>query len=187
MPESAIPIKRKQNVLRYNSQMKPLAEQVFLGEIMLQSKIALHASKRLPTNHDHFDWVEVWCTIQSILVAAGNVSKILWPQKKFTKRGERLRRILNIAENNLLSDRKFRNHFEHYDERIEAWFEENRSEVYRDLSINPTKPIFGNTNNQHRTYNTMTQILTFRGESIDLSEVLKALEEIRIKCSYFTL
>jgi hypothetical protein len=169
--------------------MKALAEMVFIGEIVLQSKIAQRAAARLPPLHDHGDGIEVWCSIQSILVAAGNVSKILWPQKnKYAARGERLRKLLNVDESNLLSDRKFRNHFEHYDDRIEVWFEENSSAIYMDMVIDPFEPIWGpNPSNQHRAYNPLTQTLTFRGESFDLTAVLNALEEIRLKCRQFAL
>jgi hypothetical protein len=174
--------------MKDNRQMKPLAEMVFIGEIVLQSKIAKRAAERLLATRDNFDHVEVWCSIQSILVAAGNVSKILWPQKEYAARGEQLRKLLNIDEGNLLSDRKFRNHFEHYDERIEDWFEKNPSAVYMDLTIDPFKPIWGrNFANRHRVYDPLTQTLTFRGESVDLAAVLKAIEEIRLKCSQFAL
>lgn len=169
--------------------MKPLAEMVFISEIVMQSKIAKLAAKRLPATHDHFDHIEVWCSIQSILMAAANVSKILWPQdKKYAARGALLRSQLNVAENNLLSDRKFRNHFEHYDERIEKWFKKNPSMVYMDLTIDPFKPIWGpNLANKHRAYNPLTKTLAFRGESFDLAAVLNELEEIRIKCRPFAL
>jgi hypothetical protein len=169
-------------------QMKPLAEMVFIGEIVLQSKIAQLAAKRLPGPNDHFDHIEVWCSIQSILMAAGNLSKILWPRKKFAARGEYLRKLLNVDKSNLLSDRKFRNHFEHYDERIEDWFAENRSAVYIDLAFVPIKPIFGKFPvTRHRAYNPLTKTLMFRGESFDLAAVLNELEEIRIKCKPFVL
>ena len=102
---------------------KALSEMVFISEIVLQSKIAELAAKRLSAIKDNFDQIEVWSSIQSILVAAGNVSKILWPQeKKYAVRGKRLRELLKVDDNNILSDRSLRNHFEHYDDRIEKWF-----------------------------------------------------------------
>ncbi|MFN8255735.1 MAG: hypothetical protein U0W24_08610 [Bacteroidales bacterium] len=170
--------------------LNSLEETVFIGEIVLQSKIAQRANERLLATRENFDSIEVWCSIQSILVAAGNVSKILWPQKKIAVRGEALRKVLNIEDdhNYLLSDRKFRNHFEHYDERIDNWFAEDRSAVYTDLVMNPFPSIFGSSfNNYHRAYNSVTQTLTFRGEKIDLAAVLKELDEIRLKCSPFVL
>ncbi|MBN1363250.1 MAG: hypothetical protein JW976_00445 [Syntrophaceae bacterium] len=171
-----------------NRSQKALAEMVFIGEIVLQSKIAELAAKRLSAAHDNLDNIEVWSSIQSILVAAGNVSKILWPSKEYAERGERLRELLNVDDNNILSDRSLRNHFEHYDERIEKWFKGESSAVYSDLAIDPLKSIWGNVpTNHHRAYDPLTQTLTFRGESFDLAAVLKELKEIRVKCSDFAL
>lgn len=168
--------------------MKALTETVFIGEIVLQSKIAELAAKHLSAIKDNFDQVEVWSSIQSILVAAGNVSKILWPYKEYAERGERLRKLLKVTEDNLLSDRKFRNHFEHYDDRIEKWFKGKSSAVYSDLAIDPLKSMRRNfPTNHHRAYDPLTQTLTFRGESFDLAAVLKELKEIRIKCRHFVL
>ena len=169
--------------------MKALAETVFIGEIVLQSKIAELAAKRLSAIKDNFDQIEVWSSIQSILVAAGNVSKILWPQeKKYAARGKRLRELLKVDDNNILSDRSLRNHFEHYDDRIEKWFKGKTSAVYSDLAIDPLKSMRRNfPTNHHRAYDPLTQTLTFRGESFDLAAVLKELKEIRIKCRHFVL
>jgi hypothetical protein len=57
--------------------MKKFKDSIFFGEILLQSKIALRANERLEATNDSFDNLEVWCSIQSILVSAANVSKIL--------------------------------------------------------------------------------------------------------------
>jgi hypothetical protein len=169
--------------------MKALEEMVFIGEIALQIKIAQLAAERLLYNPDNFDHIEIWCSIQSILVSAGNVKKILWPPyKKFASRGEHLRSLLNIDKNNLLSNREFRNHFEHYDERISDWFSENRSSVYTDTALDPFRSMWeGTPSTSHRAYNYLTQTLTFRGEAIDLSAVMNELEQILLKCSSFVL
>ena len=169
--------------------MKELQEMVFMGDIVLQSKIAQRAAERLQASNDKFDNIEVWCSIQSILIAAGNVSKILWPpRKKYKSRGEKLRKLLNIDESNILADRDLRNHFEHYDERIEVWFKNTPSAVYRDLVMNPSQSNFGfKSTNNHRAYNSANNTLIFRGESLELGAVLTALEEIRFSCRHFVL
>lgn len=168
--------------------LKDLAKMVFIGEIVMQAEIAKRAAERLRANADHLDPIDVWEAVQSILMAAGNVSKILWPFPSYAARGEALRTLLNVNDNNPLSDRKFRNHFEHYDERIENWFKENRSAVYMDPSIDPFKSIWGdNPVNRHRAYNPLTKTLTFRGESVDLAALLNALEEIRYNCRQLML
>lgn len=169
-----------------HKKLKPLAEQVLVGEIVTQSKFAESAACRLAESSDP---IEVWGSIQSILGAAGNVSKILWPvRKQHKERGKQLRDLIGVDDDNLLSDRTFRNHFEHYDERVEEWFDGNDSAVYSDWRIDAfeggllTLPrLF------HRSYNPVSQVLSFRGESIDLAAVLAELAIIREKCRHLAL
>lgn len=165
-------------------------EFVFIGEIVLQIKIAQRAADRLTTVGGPYDPIEVLSLIQLILMAAANVSKILWPPyKKYKARGEYLRKLLVVNEGNILSDRTLRNHFEHYDERIDEWFANCPSKVYMDLEIGPIKSPFGNEPrlfiNKHRWYDPSTKILLFRGEPINLAEVLNELEKIKSQCSKF--
>jgi len=165
---------------------KPLAEMAFICEMVTQAKIAERAADQLAKTSDP---IAVWGSIQSILVAAANVSKILWPAKKsYLSRGTHLRELLGVDDSNMLSKRTFRNHFEHYDERIEEWFDKSNSAVYMDSEINPFEPTpWSLPRVVHRSYNPSSQMLSFRNESIDLAAVLAALAEIRKKCRPFAL
>ena len=154
---------------------------VFLGEIEHQTRIAGWAAERLTDDENQFDPMEIWSAIQLVLTAAGNVSKILWPPRKSSApRGAMLRELLDIDDDNPLFDRNIRNHFEHYDERIEDWFATKKSAVYVDQSIGPPTAIRASyPENVHRSYDPSTQTLAFRGEEMDLSSILIALNEIR--------
>ncbi|WP_104384143.1 hypothetical protein [Sphingobacterium sp. HMA12] len=168
--------------------MNGLQEMILRSEIVLQSQIAKRAAERLCATYANFDNVETWCSIQSILVAAGNVSKILWPNHKYKTRGEHLRRLLKVKEDNLLSNRKFRNHFEHYDERVEEWFENSSQGVYIDLAMNPSfrNHVFNEPSlNTHRGYNSINNSVVFRGETLYLDEVLAALDSILNNCKSY--
>jgi hypothetical protein len=156
---------------------------VLIDQIVLQSKIARRAAQRLEAPDN--DRVETWSSIQSILVATANVSKILWPTTKYKTRGERLRQELGVENSSILSSRKFRNYFEHYDEQVDDWFKNQSSAVYIDLAMNPSMSGVGARG--HRGYNSFNNTLIFRDESLDLGEVLKALEEILSKCQPYTL
>lgn len=163
---------------------------ILVGEIVLQTKIAFRASERLQVTHEHFDHVETWCSIQSILVATGNVSKILWPSKKFKVRGIRLRKLLNVDDTNPLSDRKFRNHFEHYDERVDEWCSNTYRGVYDDLSMNPhlNFGVLGQVPHfTHRGYNSFNNTVVFRDEVLDLNQLLYSLKAIYDNCKPYTL
>lgn len=169
--------------------MKTLTESVFIGEIAMQANIALRAAERLLPMIDGSDQVEAWCSIQSILIAAGNVSKILWPSRDSSKeRGEILRHLLNADDFEMLSSRKFRNHFEHYDERIEDWFSKNNPSVYMDSRVDPFGSVWGdNFPECHRAYNPLKRLLFFRGESVNIEKLLEELEKVRDKCRDFVL
>ena len=169
-------------------QRQAFAKHVFLGEIEYQSQFAARAADRLRTCADNFDPIEIWSAVQSILIAAGNVSKILWPPRsRSAPRGAMLRALLDIDENNAISDRNFRNHFEHYDERIEDWFSSTHSAVYVDQIIgSPPGLLRDFPQNAHRGYDPSTQTLSFRGESMNLASILGALDEIRQKCRLIT-
>src|SRR5688572_23410288 len=99
--------------------MTLLEEGVFLSEIVLQIRIAQRAADRLKATQNNFDQIETWSSIQSFLIASGNVSKIIWPRLKHKERGETLRKLLKVNEDNILRNRKFRNYFEHYDDEIQ--------------------------------------------------------------------
>lgn len=167
--------------------MHGLLEMAFISEIVLQTKIAIKASERLQVANKNLDNIEVWGAIQSILVATRNVSKILWPSAKTDKpRGEMLREILKVEENNLLSERKFRNHFEHYDSRLEDFFKKqsNGSINYIDLAMNPSLSGHG-LGNTHRGYNAFNNTLLYRGDLLDLNELMKALDDIHEACKRY--
>ena len=162
---------------------------ILLGEVAFQTELAANAAERLPACADEpFDSVEVWSAIQSILAAAANVSKLLWPSPERAARGKALRALLGVDEPNPLSDRKFRNHFEHYDERIEDWMSKCHTTVYSDQKIGPVAfdssslPQF-----VHRHYDPCTKELIFRGETTSIAETLEELKSIRRKCASFVL
>lgn len=165
--------------------LTPLVEMALVGEIALQAKLAEMAGENLSNASTSFEY---WGAIQSILSASANVSKILWPRKKRKVRGEYLRKLLNIDEEHLLSDRSIRNSFEHYDERIEDWFEEHDAGVYRDLALEAHVPsLLMPPKFSHRSYDQYTHDLKFRDEKINLQELLSELTKLKEKCRSFAL
>jgi len=169
-----------------NEKLKPLAEQVLLGEVVHQSKIAERAWDQL---NGAPDVIGTWAAIQAFLVAAANISKVLWPsRKKHRARGERLRALLDVDANTLDAARAFRNHLEHYDERVDLWFEDGASAAYVDLAIDSRSlsPL-GLRPEGHRRYDPQRKELHFRDETIDVGSVLDTVLEIREKCRPFAL
>ncbi len=160
--------------------MNGLLQMTLMDEIVLQSQIAIRAFERLNTAENQFDEIEIWGSIQSILVASANVSKILWPTKKYRERGKLLKDYLQIDENHPLASRVFRNHFEHFDERVEERFNISPTGVYIDRQMNPLLNNFFDNREPlcQRGYNTFNQTLIFDGEILDVKALIKALKNL---------
>ena len=122
-----------------------------------------------------------WYSVQSFLVATANISRIVWPQdKRHSARGQRLRRLLAIDDDSPLRNRRFRNHFEHYDERIQEWFESARPPGFADRCIGGNDSFGGGLNKPHymRNFNPQTQSLYFRGDEYELLPVIEAVHSL---------
>lgn len=126
-----------------------------------------------------------WYALQTFLVAAANVHKILWGsdrgkaetvKARVTDRRQ-LRASLCVTEDSVLRlSPKFRNHFEHLDERIEEWATESVNRIHVNKVIGPPNIIIGfNPRDIFRQYDPSTHIMTFRGEMCDIPSVAKAI------------
>lgn len=160
--------------------MNVLLQMTLMDEIVLQSQIAIRAFERINAAENQFDEIEIWGSIQSILVASANVSKILWPTKKYRERGKLLREYLQIDENHPLASRVFRNHFEHFDERVEERFNISPTGVYIDRQMNPLLNNFFDNREPlcQRGYNSFNQTLIFDGEVLNIKEVINSLTNL---------
>lgn len=91
---------------------------LYLWEIAEQCRYATIAWKDIETN----DPDTLWYSIQGLLVAVANVSKLLWPDKRGNaQRGKELRKRLSIGENHPFKSRDMGNAFEHSDQRLDSW------------------------------------------------------------------
>src|SRR3989442_13158213 len=92
----------------------------FLIEIEKQCKFGIMASYDLENALKSHNMDRLWYSVQGILLAAGNISKLLWPSNtQSADRGNELRTLLSVSDGSPLTPRTFRNHFEHFDERLE--------------------------------------------------------------------
>lgn len=63
---------------------------------------------------------EIWMAMEGLLSVWARASLLLFPSRKASEaRGSHLRGILGIPNDHLLSDRTLRNHWMHYDERLD--------------------------------------------------------------------
>ncbi|MDY8137457.1 hypothetical protein [Aquimarina sp. 2201CG5-10] len=161
--------------------MKLIQESAFISEIIFQADLVSYANDRLKKSVDAFENIGVWSAIQSILISSSNISKILWPKRKYEERGQELRDLMKIDSECVLKSRKFRNKFEHYDDFISDFFEDKVIHSYCDFVMNPSLQSFG-IESCHRGYNSYNNTLLIQGEILDLNSIIDTVKEIRLKC-----
>jgi hypothetical protein len=107
---------------------------VFQRQVYLQLQalmVAVHDFNGAMTTGDTR---HAWIAIQNILTAAANVSKALWGSKgKRAVERVPLRASLQIEDTSPLRDVVMRNHFEHYDERLDTWWDESNAHNHFDM------------------------------------------------------
>jgi hypothetical protein len=91
---------------------------LYLSEIEEQCRFATIAWKEIETGNPDTQWY----SIQALLVAVANVSRLLWPDKRGNaERGRELRKRLSIGDNHPFKSTDMRNAFEHSDQRLDSW------------------------------------------------------------------
>lgn len=117
-------------------------------------------------------------SIQNFLTTLGIISSMLWP-KQHKERGCELRKKLNVREDSPLRNRTFRNHFIHFNERLESWAKASEIRGFSDWNIGswdgvslPSEII------RVRTFDSKTWMLTFRDEEFNLLPAVKAIDEL---------
>ena len=125
-----------------------------------------------------------WYSVQAFLVAAGNISKLLWPtywkgEDLLPERGAELKVSLEVEEDSPLEPRTFRNHFEHFDLWLEQWALSMEPRLWVDSHIGPPGRIPGIEPGDYlRHFDPRNFSITFRGDSHDLPPIVEAIEQL---------
>lgn len=153
---------------------------IFQEEVKRQCQFTLMAADDLRKSLANRDLDRLWYSLQALLVAAGNVSKLLWPVKPLIPdRGEQLRVSLQVIDDSPLEPRDFRNHFEHFDERLESWATSSQRHNFVDSNIGPPSSIQGiDVSDFLRNFDPETYSLHFRGDVYYLKPVIQAISSI---------
>jgi hypothetical protein len=169
---------------------------LFQREVANQTRFALTAAEEIerrvaeiqtsdPTAGGYGERIEdIFGLLQSFLGAAANVSKLLWGvSAEATERREELRESLGVPEDSPLESRYLRDQFEHFDERLEEWArdaEKNNLNVV-DMNLGPAESMVRGAHPSAllRNFDPEANVVTFRGETFELTPLIRALQEIR--------
>ena len=120
--------------------------------------------------------------------SAAGVSRMLWPpgprrngdKKRSKERGKALRDTLGVDDTHLLKTRTLRDHFEHFDERLDDWAENSVGRQMVTDNIGPIR-IFCHFDPKDVIvhYDPEDGTLYFRGEKFSLPEISHAVIDIQ--------
>jgi hypothetical protein len=174
--------------------MNPCLLRTFQLEVVNQCQFAIMAIKDLENALKNMNdmtrptgdgMTRIWYSIQAFLIAAGNLSKLLWPPHPvISERGPELRASLSVEDNSCLQPRTFRNHFEHYDQRLEEFFlslePPNFAYIDRNVSPGGIKSLASHVDEKIvlRHLDQEAWTLLFRGEPLHLKPLVKAVCEL---------
>jgi hypothetical protein len=119
-------------------------KRVFVIEIERQTKFALTAITDLENALRGRNIDVIWYSVQAFLIAVGNLSKLFWlVERRYADRGRELREAFEVGDDSVLAPRTFRNHFEHFDERLELWAATSPHRNFVDSNVGPPGMVAG--------------------------------------------
>lgn len=155
---------------------------MFLMELKRQCQFAVMAYNDLTKYLTEFNLERFWFSVQSFLIATANISKILFPSEKSDRDlivAEDIRKMLSIDDISSIKPKRFRNHFEHYDERIEEWVKKSQSHTIVDTNIAPKGFIqVGDPYAYMRNFDPQKFELNFRDEEYEIRPVIREINSL---------
>jgi hypothetical protein len=123
--------------------MDQLLLRQFKNQVLLQCHFLLMAAddlnsrlNDLNTNFRGDSAEKVFYALQNLLNAAANISKVLWGQGgKLAAQRKDIRDSIGVSDSSTLRLMGMRNNFEHFDERLDHWWNNSQGHNYVDLCI----------------------------------------------------
>lgn len=165
--------------------MEKMVFRIFQNEIQKQCEYAINSAMYMNDSlndlQKEHSGEQLWYFAQNFLTSTANVSKLLWGSKEEIKGSRKpLRDSLQISDQSLVKSRAMRNHFEHYDERIESWASSSQRRNYVDSNIGPRNMIGGiDPSDFLRNFDTDLMAITFKGDTYEIQPIIDELVELR--------
>jgi len=152
----------------------------FKVQLQLQCQFALLAAKDLNQALPLGDCTKIFFALQNVLTSTGNISKALWgSDRKKAQERKPLREALGITDDSPLKPRTMRNHYEHFDERLDEWNKKSQTHNSLDLGVLPRSAVRGfDQIDWFRNYDAGTKTLTFWGEDFDIQALIDEVNRL---------
>jgi hypothetical protein len=123
---------------------------------------------------------DTWYAVQNLLIACGNLSKLLWGKKSQAASRKDLRDSLGMSDDSPLRDRTVRGYFEHFDEKLEGWYAQSERRNFVGRNIGPANMIQGLSEAERfHHFDPTTGSVTFTDKSVSLAALIAEIDRIR--------
>jgi hypothetical protein len=121
-------------------------------------------------------------SLQNFLNATANVSKALWGQRgSRLEERKALRESIGVTDDSPLRLVALRNHFEHFDERLETWWRDSTTHNYIDFNLLPKTAIYNpdlTDIDWFRNFDPSTTDVYFWGEEFNVQQLINEVQRI---------
>lgn len=164
-------------------------EKTYLEQALQDCKSCMISTVRLNYALAHLDNCDPFDHIMALNHHSAAVSRMFWPPgspNKISKarskaRGDFLRNSVGVEEDHRVRQRTLRDHFEHYDERLDEWAESsfNKSIVLKMVGSRELiqGPYIGDGDIIHH-FNPSNCTYYFRGEPFNIQQMVDGVEDI---------
>ncbi len=154
----------------------------FQRQVKFQCECVLVAAQEIDAALTRHDDHAVFCALQALLGAAANTSKALWgvhKTKKVLAARAFLRASLQVADNSPLHPRDMRNHYDHFDERLDEWWATSKRHNIVDMGIMNRAAIRGIDDiDRFRAFDPQTGDATFAGDDFNIKAIVDEVKRI---------
>jgi len=163
--------------------MELILLRVFQRQVAGQCRVVMSSVPIINQAASTADHDALWVGCQMFAVGSANVSKALWGdgknRSKVAAQRQPLRDSLGVDDTSPLYDLSLRNHFEHFDERIDKWWAEDPNHNILDRMIGPPSAVVGLPDiSRFRVYDPSGPSLVLWGQKYDLQPIASECDRI---------
>jgi hypothetical protein len=169
--------------------MDDFLSKIYLGQAKQECERCFHSLKVMNVIIEQRVDEDFFQHALDLIHHAASVSRIFWPPggrnkqstKRAHKRGQNLRDLLNLQGGHPVQNRSLRDHFEHFDERLDDWAENSKNRNIVHKLFGPRSAVGGDSIQDSdiiHHFDPATKIFGFRGEHFDIQELASGLDDI---------
>jgi hypothetical protein len=164
--------------------LDPSLQYIFESEVLQQWAFTLRSVMMMNDALQRADLEAFWFAMDATLGALANISKVFFPPRtrsQAKRRGRQMREAFGVQDDSLLKERALRDAFEHFDERIDGWFQHNRDRAFADRIVAPPGEIvIGQMGPADfmRHFDPTTNVVSVLGDSLELQALVQEVETL---------